>query len=104
MYSFILFSDDSVFYESTTQVASNSTFIRAFLQVDVHGYLLIFYSLPVLVKDTGAPLETVKDNFSAAIAAEAARVKSAVALVDGSVVQNSNHSDTFAFRCIGSFY
>lgn len=57
----------------------------------------------MLVKDTGASLETVKDNFSAAIAAEAARIKSAVALVDGSVVQNSNHPDTLAFHCIGSF-
>ena len=48
----------------------------------------MFYAnrLPSLLNDVGASAKTVRDNLFAAISAESARLKSAVAVVDGSVV------------------
>jgi hypothetical protein len=45
--------------------------------------------LPLLLSIGGASGETVKDNLFAAIAAESARLQSAVAVVDGSLVMSS---------------
>ena len=100
MCNYILFLDDSVFYKATSHVASSSTVIIVFLQVGVHGSPSDFFGLPVLVKDTVASLETVKDKLHAEVAVEAARIKSAVDYIDGSVVQRSNHSHTLVFYCI----
>lgn len=44
--------------------------------------------IPLLVDDNEASAGTVKDNLCAAISAESARLKSAVAMVDGTVVMS----------------
>jgi len=50
----------------------------------------MFYAsrLPLLVNENGASAGTVKDNLFAAVSAESARLESAVAVVDGSVVMS----------------
>lgn len=57
--------------------------------------------LPLLLNDGGASVETVKDNLFAAISAESARLKSAAAVVDGSMVMDLT-SSRYRSESVGS--